>query len=138
MSEFEAWVAAINGKISYGLVPALLLTGIFLTLRLGFVQLRRLWHGALVTTGQLETDEEHGDVSHFQALATALSATIGVGNIAGVAMAIHAAGPGALFWMWVTGFLGMAIKFTECTLAVEYRKIDPDPEALDRVAGGPM
>lgn len=138
LASAEAWVAAVNAKIAVGLIPALLLTGIFLTIRLQAVQLRRLWHGALVTSGQLYGEEEEGDVSHFQALSAALSATVGVGNIAGVAMAVHLGGPGALFWMWVTGFFGMVLKFTECTLAVRYREIDPDPECTDRVRGGPM
>jgi len=73
-------------------------------------------------------------VTHFQALATALSATIGTGNIAGVATAITLGGPGALFWMWVTAFFGMATKFTECTLALKFREISPD----GKIAGGPM
>jgi hypothetical protein len=84
------------------MVLALLGTGVYLTLRLGFIQLRHLGHGFAVTTGKYDDPEEPGDVSHFQALTTALSATVGIGNIAGVALAIHLGGPGALFWMWVT------------------------------------
>src|SRR5690606_5766951 len=123
-------------------VIALLGTGLFLTLRLGFVQLRRLGHGFAVTSGKYDDPNEPGDVSHFQALSTALSATVGIGNIAGVAIAIHWGGPGALFWMWVTAFLGMATKYTEVTLAQRYRAvIGPDHDARKwegTVSGGPM
>ena len=80
-------------------VVALLGTGVYLTVRLGFLQLRKLGHGFAVTTGIYDDPAEPGDVSHFQALTTALSATVGIGNIAGVALAIHWGGPGALFWM---------------------------------------
>lgn len=123
-------------------VIALIGTGIFLTIRLGFVQLRRLAHGFAVTSGRYDDPNEPGDVSHFQALTTALSATVGIGNIAGVAIAIHWGGPGALFWMWVTAFLGMATKFTEVTLAQQYRDVGAvDAEAHKwegTVSGGPM
>lgn len=123
-------------------VLALLGTGVFLTLRLGFVQIRRFGHGIAVTTGRYDDPDEPGDVSHFQALSTALSATIGIGNIAGVAIAIHWGGPGALFWMWVTAALGMALKYTEVTLAQKYRVVSgPDHDAKKwegTVSGGPM
>ncbi|MEM6794833.1 MAG: alanine/glycine:cation symporter family protein, partial [Acidobacteriota bacterium] len=82
--------------------------------------------------------DEPGDVSHFQALTTALSATVGIGNIAGVAIAIHWGGPGALFWMWVTAFFGMALKYAEVTLAQEYRQVDPTDATGATVSGGPM
>ncbi|MGW8267947.1 MAG: alanine/glycine:cation symporter family protein, partial [Longimicrobiales bacterium] len=124
------------------MVMALLGTGVYLTIRLGFIQLRRLGHGFAVTTGKYDDPEEPGDVSHFQALTTALSATVGIGNIAGVALAIHLGGPGALFWMWVTAFLGMATKYTEVTLAQRYRTVEgPDRDAHaweGTVSGGPM
>lgn len=122
------------------LVVILLLgTGVFLTLRLGFVQVRRLGHGFAVTTGKYDDPAEPGDVPHFQALTTALSATVGIGNIAGVAIAIHWGGPGALFWMWMTALLGMAVKYTEVTLAQRYRSVDPDGSKLHgKVSGGPM
>lgn len=122
-------------------VIALLGTGIYLTIRLGFVQLRRLGHGFAVTSGRYDDPDDPGDVSHFQALTTALSATVGIGNIAGAAWAIHYGGPGALFWMWVTALLGMATKFSEVTLAQKYRTVldSHDPEAKQGiVAGGPM
>lgn len=108
--------------------------GIFITLRLGFIQIRKFKHGLKVVSGQLSDPEETGDVNHFQALSTALAATVGIGNIAGVAIAIHYGGPGALFWMWVTAIFGMAIKYTECTLAVNYRIKNADGS----VSGGPM
>ena len=109
-------------------------TGLFLTVRLLFVQVRHLGHAVACVLGKYDTPEENGDISHFKALSTALSATIGTGNIAGVATAIAAGGPGAVFWMWVTALVGMATKFTSCTLAVKYRKIHPDGSA----SGGPM
>jgi AGCS family alanine or glycine:cation symporter len=116
--------------------------GTYFTLRLGFVQLRRFGHGLAVATGRYDDPDEPGDVSHFQALSTALSATVGVGNIAGVAVAIHFGGPGALFWMWVTGALGMATKFTEVTASMNYREVrerrPDDPSWKGTVSGGPM
>ncbi len=120
-------------------VILLLGAGLYLTVRLGFVQLRRLGHGVAVTTGKYDDPNEPGDVSHFQALTTALSATVGIGNIAGVAIAIHWGGPGALFWMWVTAFLGMATKFSEVTLAQKYRVVHDSGSAMaGTVSGGPM
>ena len=124
-------------------VLLLLGAGLYLTLRLGFVQFRRLAHGFAVTTGKYDDPNEPGDIPHFQALTTALSATVGIGNIAGVALAIHYGGPGALLWMWVTAILGMATKFSEVTLAQHYRDVDlagegDQPSWLGTVAGGPM
>ena len=123
---------------SFSLVPfmvfALLGTGIFTTIYLGFPQIRYLLHGIKVTRGVYDDPNEAGDLSHFQALSTALSATVGIGNIAGVATAIYYGGPGALFWMWITAFFGSALKFAECTLAVEYRDFDKQ----GMTAGGPM
>ncbi len=125
------------------LAIALLGTGVFLTLRLGFLQIRRLGHGFAVTSGKYDDPNQPGDVPHFQALTTALSATVGIGNIAGVAIAIHLGGPGALFWMWVTAGLGMVLKYSEVTLAQHFRQVEvPDkdhPHAWDgSVSGGPM
>ena len=111
----------VGGERIAIMVILLLGTGLYLTVRTGFVQLRRLGHGFGVTTGRYDDPDDPGDVSHFQALTTALSATVGIGNIAGVAIAIHWGGPGALFWMWVTAFLGMATKYSEVTLAQKYR-----------------
>jgi len=132
----------IRGETLPYVVIALIGVGLYLTFYLGFIQLRRLGHGFAVTSGRYDDPAEPGDVSHFQALTTALSATVGIGNIAGVAIAIHFGGPGALFWMWVTAFLGMATKFTEVTLAQHYRSVtEPDLDAHrweGTVAGGPM
>ena len=102
-------------------------------------QLRRFGHGVAVATGRYDDPYDTGDVSHFQALTTALSATVGIGNIAGVALAIHWGGPGALFWMWVTAALGMATKYTEVTLAQHYRAVHEGAGGMvGTVSGGPM
>ncbi len=116
------------------IVVLLVGTGIITTFRLGWVQVRLFRHGLKVVRGDFDDPEHEGDLSHFQALSTALSATVGIGNIAGVATAIHYGGPGAVFWMWVTAVFGMALKFTECTLGIRYRIILPGGSA----AGGPM
>ncbi len=116
------------------IVVLLLGTGIVTTFRLGWVQVRRFLHGVRVIRGEYDDPSHDGDITHFQALSTALSATVGIGNIAGVATAIHYGGPGALFWMWVTAVFGMGLKYTECTLSMKYRTLMPDGE----VAGGPM
>ena len=86
--------------------------------RLALVQIRGFKHAIDITRGKYDDPEDEGDLNHFQALTTALSATVGIGNIAGVAIAIRIGGPGALFWMWVTAFFGMALKYVECTLAL--------------------
>src|SRR5699024_1196423 len=116
------------------MVVILLSFGLYITIRLGFIQIRRFMHGIKVVTGFYDDPDDEGDINHFQALTTALSATVGIGNIAGVALAIHIGGPGALFWMWITAIFGMAIKYTEVTLAQEYRDTNPDGS----VSGGPM
>jgi AGCS family alanine or glycine:cation symporter len=116
------------------LVVLLVGTGLVTTFRLGWIQIRYFRHGLRVIRGEYDDPEHEGDLSHFQALTTALSATVGIGNIAGVATAIHYGGPGALFWMWVTAVFGMALKFTECTLSMKTRIILPGGSA----AGGPM
>ncbi len=120
-------------------VIALLGAGLFLTVRLGFVQFRHLAHGFAVASGRYDDPNQPGDVSHFQALTTALSATVGIGNIAGAAWAIHYGGPGALFWMWMTALLGAATKFSEVTLAQRYREVTAETHKHEgTVAGGPM
>ncbi|MFH1811797.1 MAG: sodium:alanine symporter family protein [Pseudomonadota bacterium] len=116
------------------IVVLLVGTGLVTTLRLTVVQVRLFRHGLQVVRGRFDDPSHEGDLSHFQALTTALSATVGIGNIAGVATAIHYGGPGALFWMWVTAVFGMALKYTECTLALRHRSVLPDGS----VAGGPM
>ncbi|HAS50044.1 MAG TPA: sodium:alanine symporter family protein [Gammaproteobacteria bacterium] len=115
--------------------PALLLsTGVFFTLYLGFPQIRYFKHAIGITTGKFDKDGAAGDTSHFQALATALSGTVGTGNIGGVALALHLGGPAALFWMWMTAFFGMTSKFVEVTLSHKYREKTAD----GTMAGGPM
>ncbi|MBU8922126.1 MAG: alanine:cation symporter family protein [Bacteroidales bacterium] len=115
-------------------IVLLLGTGIFLTFRMRFIQLRKVSHSLAVIAGYYDDPKDKGEINHFQALTSALSATIGIGNISGVAIAIHYGGPGALFWMWVTAILGTASKFVECTLSMKYRKIHDDGS----VSGGPM
>ena len=133
----EAGIQVGDEQIPF-MVIVLLGVGFYLTLRLGFVQLRHLGHGMAVATGRYDDPEDEGDVTHFQALSTALSATVGIGNIAGVAVAIHWGGPGALFWMWMTAALGMATKFAEVTLAQEYRVSETEGDWAGSVSGGPM
>jgi len=124
--------------LGYNSLPLLVMVilgfGIFITARLGFIQVFQFKEAFMVLTGKYDDPKDKGDINHFQALSTALSATVGVGNIAGVALAIHIGGPGALFWMWVTAVFGMAIKYTECTLGAHYRTENKD----GTVSGGPM
>lgn len=135
MEFLNEWLGKIIEVVWGWRMTALLVgTGLFLTIRLTFVQFRHLGHAIGCILGKYDNPDEDGDVSHFKALATALSATIGTGNIAGVATAIAAGGPGAVFWMWITALVGMATKFASCTLAVKYRKIHDDGSA----SGGPM
>ncbi|MDE2975303.1 MAG: sodium:alanine symporter family protein [Gemmatimonadota bacterium] len=129
---------SVGGENIPFMVIILLGIGTYLTLRLGFVQVTRLRHGAAVASGRYDDPDDEGDVTHFQALTTALSATVGIGNIAGVALAIHWGGPGALFWMWVTAALGMATKYSEVTLAQKYRVHEHEGEWAGTVSGGPM
>jgi len=115
--------------------PFLLLsTGIFFTLYLGFPQIRYFRHAIGVVTGKFDKVGASGDTTHFQALSTALSGTVGTGNIGGVALALHLGGPAALFWMWMTAFFGMTSKFVEVTLSHKYRTQTDD----GTMAGGPM
>ena len=116
------------------IVVWLVVAAVFLTLRMGFINVRGFRHALRLVTGRYTDPKEPGDVSHFQALSTALSATVGLGNIAGVAIAISIGGPGATFWMIVAGLIGMTTKFTECTLGQMYRVIAPDGHVL----GGPV
>ncbi|MDD9304033.1 MAG: sodium:alanine symporter family protein [Desulfobacter sp.] len=131
---------AIVGKIgAFAWGPPMLIllvgTGFWLTFSLKGLQFTKLGHSLyLALIKKKEDTDEPGDISHFQALMTALSATVGTGNIAGVATAIAAGGPGALFWMWVTGLVGMATKYSEAVLAVKYREKD----AKGEMCGGPM
>ena len=133
-STLTHWTEIFSGWISLPLTIILLGTGLFITISLGFIQLRRLKHSFAVVSGKYDNPNDEGDVTHFQALSAALSATIGIGNIAGVALAMRLGGPGALFWMWVTALFGMALKYAECTLSHRYRIIHNDGSA----SGGPM
>ena len=116
------------------IVMWLVVAATFFTLYFGFVQFRFFGHAVGLVKGDYSDPNDAGEVSHFQALATALSGTVGLGNIAGVAVAVGIGGPGATFWMILAGLLGMATKFTECTLGVKYRNEYPDGS----VSGGPM
>jgi len=116
------------------MVMALVGTGIYASFKLGFPQIRYFWHGIQVIRGRYDNPEDAGDLNHFRALSTALSATVGIGNIAGVATALYYGGPGALFWMWVTAFFGTTLKFAESTLSLKYRTVDEK----GFTHGGPM
>lgn len=144
---WEYGIPVGDGQWIPWVVILLLGAGIYFTVRLAFIQLRQLRHGFAVMWGTYDDPDDPGDVTHFQALTTALSATIGIGNIAGAALAIHFGGPGALFWMWITAILGMATKYSEVTLAQHYRNVE-EPSAEEKgtwqqtwkgtAAGGPM
>ena len=116
------------------IVGWLVIGALVFTLYFGFVQVRAFRHAVDLVRGKYSDPKDAGEVSHFQALATALSGTVGLGNIAGVAVAVSIGGAGATFWMILAGILGMATKFTECTLGVKYRNEYPD----GTVSGGPM
>lgn len=116
------------------LVVLLVGSGILFTIYFGFPQLRFFKHAIDIVSGKYDKPEDAGEISHFQALCAALSATVGLGNIAGVAIAVALGGPGAVFWLWVAGFIGMCTKFTEVCLSVKYRDVHAD----GTVHGGPM
>ncbi len=118
----------------YLILGILVPTGIYFAFRFKFLHVRYFHHAIALITGKYDKKEDVGDINHFRALTTALSATVGTGNIVGVALAIYYGGPGAIFWMWVTGFFGMIIKFVECTLSQKYRGTHED----GTIAGGPM
>ena len=133
--EVNEVINAINGILfSDYVVFALLLTGVLFTLWSGFGQYHALTHGVSVIRGKFDKKDDPGAISHFQALSAALSATVGLGNIAGVALAVAIGGPGAVFWMWVIGFLGMALKMTEVTQSMLTR----DTSDPNNPHGGPM
>jgi len=129
-------IAKATGFVWYWPVVILcLFTGVYFTLRLRFIQFRGFTHALSLVRGHYDDPSEKGQITHFQALSAALSGTIGLGNISGVAIAIAAGGPGAVFWMWVVGFFGMATKFAECGLGTYFREEDSD---TGEVRGGPM
>ncbi|RST72304.1 sodium:alanine symporter family protein [Siminovitchia acidinfaciens] len=116
------------------LIILLIGTGIYLTIRIGFLQVRMLPYSLKLAFSFKQDKGSEGDISHFQALMTALAATVGTGNIVGVATAVVLGGPGAVFWMWISAFFGMATKYAEAVLAVKYRIVD----ANGQMSGGPM
>ena len=135
MQQLEQFSAAFASFV-WGppLLILLLGGGIFFLLYSRGLPYRFLGHSVAILTGRFDDKNDPGDISHFQALSSALSGTLGLGNIAGVAVAIHVGGPGAIFWMWITAIVGIATKFFTCTLAVMYRGED----SLGRLQGGPM
>ncbi len=129
------WDNGTPGELKLPFVVVWLVLGaVYFTVRMQFINLRGLFHAVSVTRGDYDNPDDPGEISHFQALSSALSATVGLGNIAGVAIAVGVGGPGAVFWMVVAGFLGMSSKFTECSLGQMYRTVDDKGQVL----GGPM
>ena len=133
LNEFLGLIDSYVGGATW-FVFLLLGTGLFFTIYLRFPQIRYFRHALRIVMGKYDKDTDKGDATHFQALATALSGTVGTGNIAGVALAIHLGGPSALFWMIVTAFLGMTTKFVEVSLSHKYREVASDGS----ISGGPM
>ena len=129
------WDNDEEGQVSIPFIVFWLVLGaLFFTVRMGFINIRAFLHAIDVVRGKFDEEDHEGEISHFQALSSALSATVGLGNIAGVAVAVGTGGPGAVFWMVVAGFLGMSSKFVECSLGQMYRTID----SAGAVSGGPM
>lgn len=133
MAETLARVA--DAVWSYPVVGLCLLSALLFTVSMRLIQVRAFPHAIALLLGRYDNEDETGSISHFQALSAALSGTIGIGNIAGVAIAIAVGGPGAVLWMWVMGLFGMATKFVECTLGTAYREVDP---STGETRGGPM
>ncbi|MDN5324088.1 MAG: alanine or glycine:cation symporter, family [Clostridia bacterium] len=135
MDTFVNLMGKVNSFVWGPYMLALLVgTGLFLTFRLGFITFKFLPYALKLSFSKHQDDTSEGDITHFQALMTALAATIGTGNIAGVATAVALGGPGAVVWMWLTALVGMATKYAEAILAVKYRVKDENGE----MAGGPM
>lgn len=134
VSNFIFFKVAIFGAQLPLIVLWLIVAAGFFTVYLGFINIRGFGHALKLVRGDFDNTSHRGEVSHFQALATAVSGTVGIGNIGGVAIVISIGGPGAVFWLLVAGFLGMSTKFAECLLGVKYRKVNADGS----VSGGPM
>lgn len=135
MEQFMSILNAINSVIWHEYVLYIVLAvGVLFTIRTGIGQYKSLTHGVVVVRGKYDDQNDPGAINHFQALSAALSATVGLGNIAGVGVAVALGGPGAVFWMWMVGIFGMALKMTEVTLSMIYRNTD-NP---DEPHGGPM
>jgi AGCS family alanine or glycine:cation symporter len=123
---FDILFGTVEGRSIPFLVAWLIAGGVYLTIKMGFINLRMLKHSFHIIKGDYATKEDKGQIAPYKSLTTALSATVGLGNIAGVAIAIAIGGPGATFWMIVAGFLGMSMKFTEVTLSLQHREFLPD------------
>ncbi len=145
INSITAPIATLVGQLVFFKIPLfgaqlpvvvlwLVVGAVFFTFYMGFVNLRGFKHSIELARGDYANPNDAGEVSHFQALATAVSGTVGIGNIGGVAVAVTVGGAGATFWMILAGFLGMSTKFVECTLGVKYRQENPDGS----VSGGPM
>jgi len=134
LSNFIFYSIEIGGAEVPLIVIWLIAAAIFFTFYLGFINLRGFPHAVRLLRGDFANPEHRGEVSHFQALATAVSGTVGIGNIGGVAIVISIGGPGAAFWLMLAGFLGMSTKLVECIAGVKYRRVNPD----GTVSGGPM
>ena len=131
---FDVLFGMVDGVRLPFLVAWLIAGGVYLTVLTKFINLRAMGHAFAILRGRYKTADDRGEISPFGALSTALSATVGLGNIAGVALAVSIGGPGATFWMIIAGFLGMSLKFTEVTLSLKYREFLPD----GTVMGGAM
>jgi alanine or glycine:cation symporter, AGCS family len=135
MQQFMEFLDVINGVLWHPIVLYIVLgVGVLFTIWSGFSQYRALTHGTAVIRGKYDDKKDPGAINHFQALSAALSATVGLGNIGGVAVAVALGGPGAVFWMWIVATVGMSIKTTEVTLSMLYR----DTSKPDEPHGGPM
>ncbi|HZW60514.1 MAG TPA: alanine:cation symporter family protein, partial [Woeseiaceae bacterium] len=130
----ETVFSAFSQSVWQQMLWPLLAAGLFFFVYSRALPYRHFGHALGLLSGRYDSDDDPGDLSHFQALSSALSGTLGLGNIAGVAVAIHAGGPGAVFWMWLTALLGIGTKFFTCTLAIMYRGKD----SLGYTQGGPM
>jgi len=135
LKSIDSFIAEM-ASYAWGLPLLIILIGggLYLLIRIKFLPFRYLGHAVAVLRGKYDNEGDAGEITHFQALTTALSATVGMGNIAGVAVAIAIGGPGAVFWMWVSAVIGMSTKFFTATLAILYRGKDSD----GKIQGGPM
>lgn len=134
LSAFIFYAVPIGGSDVPLIVCWLIFGALFFTVYLGFINLRGFRHALQIVRGKFANSQDEGEISHFQALTAAVSGTVGIGNIAGVAITVSLGGPGAIFWLIVAGLIGMTTKFVECALGVKYRQINDDGS----VSGGPM
>ena len=134
ISAFIFYSVSVAGTDVPLIVCWLIFAAFFFTFYMGFVNFRGFAHAVSIVRGALKNDKHEGEISHFQTLSTAMSGTIGIGNIAGVAITVSLGGAGAIFWLILAGLVGMTTKFVECTLGVKYRVLNPD----GTVSGGPM